>query len=122
MLEYQADESLNFNSKHTVRLKFLWGTATAEIITTIEGNLCGGDVIQFYGEVGTGISAPSENEINQKHCVFDPEDTEHNYREVEAITVYHPQKGSFRLDLEEAQRYLISVEIIDYQANEEEQR
>ncbi|MEX2461283.1 MAG: hypothetical protein WD469_08315 [Paenibacillaceae bacterium] len=119
MLSYRPEES-NFNSKHTVRLKFLWGQASAEVITTMGGNICGGDVIQFFGGIETGISAPSDNEINQKHCVFDPEDTERNYREVEAITVYHPQKGSFRLDLEEAQRYLVSIEIIDYKANEEE--
>jgi hypothetical protein len=112
---YNPRETMNFDQTHTVHLKFQYENATAEVITKIGGNICGGSVLQNYTEFkDIGMTAPYDHPLNQKHCVFEDEE-EQLYREVEYIRFYYPDGNYIDLDLEDADDYLVSVSIINYQ-------
>jgi len=121
LTDYQPGEILNFYSKHTMRLRFLYGEATGEVIVEIGGNMCGGEILECYTNFRAGLSADSKNPINQHHCVFETEDGTSRYREVERIHVYHPTRGKMTLDLEEAQKYLVAAEIIGFSVGSDEE-
>lgn len=115
MNQYRPEEWLNCDSQHVVRLKFLYDTLTAEVITTMGGNVCGGELLGSFTDLACGLTAPTDEKINKKYCRFEDEDS--HYSEVEAIRFYHPRKGEIEVDLEDVQQYLIGVEIIDYKEN-----
>jgi hypothetical protein len=111
---YNPEDTMNFNQKHTVQLKFQCEESTAIIITTMDGSVMGGGVLKSFTELDTGLTAPSDNPTNQKHCTFD-EDDENNYKEIEEVIFYNANDSSeLHMDLEEAADYLIGVEIIGY--------
>lgn len=118
MTSYDPIEELNFDSQHTVRLRFMKGKATAEIITTMDGNVCGGDIIASFADLEIGLSVPADVETNRKHCIFAPaaeeEEEDSLYREVQAILLNQPGGEPIELSVDEAKHYLVGVEIVGF--------
>jgi hypothetical protein len=112
---YNPKETMSFDQSHTVRLRFQFQESFAEVITTMAGNVMGGDILSSFTDLDTGITAPSDNPTNQKHCLFDEED-ENNYKEVTDLTFRHATdpNETYQFELEDAAKYLVSIEIINY--------
>ncbi|TCP32155.1 hypothetical protein EV207_101133 [Scopulibacillus darangshiensis] len=106
--------------KHTVKLKFLYENAKAEVIAEMGGNVCGGSILNGFTDLDCGITARSKESVNRKHCRFFLDDLQENrkFAEVEGIYFFYPNSDSLEMDIEDATDYLISVEIIYYE-NEE---
>lgn len=110
---YNPEETMSFDQSHTVQLKFQFENATAEVFTTMGGNIMGGSVLSSYTDLDTGITAPDDLPVNQKHCIFDALD-QNKYKEVEGIIFYYPNGETVEFELEDAAAYLVSLEITDY--------
>ena len=119
MKSYQAAESLNYDSEHALRIVFQFEDRIATVYTTLGGNIAGGDVLEGYTDLFTGLTAPSDHPINKRYCEFDEEE-DTNYKEVTGILFYDEQ-GDHRilLDLEQAQEHIVKLEILDYKEKRE---
>jgi hypothetical protein len=108
---YEPNETLDFNSKHTLKYTFQYEEAISEIVTSVKGNVCGKNVMDIDFDC---ITAPRDNYTNKKHCVFE-EDLNLPTNYIDSLIFYNKNSGeSFKLQIEECEDYLVKVEIIDY--------
>lgn len=118
--KYDAPDIEADSGKHTVLLKFLCGEHRAEVISELGGNCYGGDILGNFTDLSIGLVVCIERGKNAEHCI-PYEGEEGKYVEVEYIRLTHPTKSPIELDLEEAQSYLVGIEIIGYEECDGEQ-
>lgn len=117
---YDAPETASMNSKHTILLKFQYGEHKAEVVTTIGGNVCGAELLAGYDADDIAcLTAPVDNEINKKHCIFEEDGNPFQY--VESIRFFHPTRPEETVEISEAAKYLVGIEIIGYESREDEE-
>jgi len=110
---YQPDETMSFDQSHTILYTFQYEDAFAQIVTTMGGNVAGGNVMTT--EFDCGMTVPVEHELTKKHVTFySDEDEELPYREVGTIIFYYPDGDTIEIDLEDCTNYLIGIQIIGY--------
>lgn len=119
MKSYTAPETLSTKTAHTVRLKFMYGEHTAELETLIGGNVAGADVLAIFRDL-TDLSVPIDHELTKKHVIFTEPSDGLPYQYADQIRLVHPTRPDEIIeDMEEAQDYLIGIEIVDYIEREE---
>jgi hypothetical protein len=105
---------------HTVLLKFQYGEHHAQVVTTIEGNICGTEVVSsFERDSIVCLTAPVDHPINIRHCTFDNnivDDADATHRYVNYLHLYHPTRSKEVISIESLPSYLVGVEIIDYES------
>lgn len=111
---YEPNETKNFNQTHTVLYTFQYENAFAQIITTMGGNVAGGNVMTTDFE--SGITVPADHELTKKHVEFyDDEDKDCAYREVGSLIFHYPNGEKIKRDVEDCSDYLIGIQIIKYE-------
>ncbi len=113
MKSYTAPECRSFDDSHTVLLKFQYGEHRAEVTARMGGNCYGGSILSSFVDLENGLTACLEDGKNKEHCLpYDGEDGKN--LDIEYIIFTHSSRESVELDLEDAQKYLIGIEIIEY--------
>lgn len=105
---------------HTVKIKFVCETAYCEIVTEIDGNTAGTQILESF-MADDFISAPQNHEGNKKYARFFAEDAGKEYGEIQQFVFHYPNGGILLIDAEEdsdINRYMIGVEIIGYKPEE----
>ncbi len=110
---YDPEETYNFNQVHTLRYYFQYQDAFAQFETTMGGDAVGGETMCTDFE--TGMSAPFDNVLNKLHCVFyDEDDEDVTHKEIESLIFQYPDGRTVHIDLEDCAKYLIGINIINY--------
>jgi hypothetical protein len=113
MKYYQPEETLNYDSQHEVLYTFQFEEATAQLFTTMSGNVAGGSVMET--DFDCGFTVPADHELTKKHVVFyDDEDEDLPYREVGCIKFYYPDGETVELELEDCSNFLVGIQIVGY--------
>jgi hypothetical protein len=110
---YDPESTMNFDQEHTVLYTFQYESASAQLVTTMGGNVAGGSVMQT--EFDTGMTVPVDHPLTKEHALFyDDEDGDMPYRELDGIMFRYPNGDGIEKDLDDCDNHLIGVQIIDY--------
>ena len=111
---YRPEVPMSYDQDHQLLYTFQYEDALAQLVTSLNGNVAGGDTMMT--EFDTGLTVPIDHELNIRHAkYYDDDDEKMKYREVEKIMFYYPSGEVFLLPLEECTRQLIGIQIIGYQ-------
>lgn len=113
MAFYNPSETMSENQEHTLLYSFQYGEATAQVITSVVGNISGGEAMDI--SLDCGFSVPIEHELSKKHVIFyEDEEVEDGvkYSEVEELIFYYPNGETVSLPIENCADYLIGIQII----------
>lgn len=113
MKNYEVNEEASSDSVHTVNIVMLQGDAVSEFNTRIMSSGGGGHILECYTSFDTGIVGLSTDPLNLKHCLF-YEDQEFPTKEIESFKFFRPNGESFFTSADEAENYIVKIEIIDY--------
>ncbi|MFK3936540.1 hypothetical protein ACI2JA_03360 [Alkalihalobacillus sp. NPDC078783] len=108
---YNPNEVMGFNLEHDVKYTFMYESGVAEVISSVSGNIAGANVLNTDLEMD--LTAPFNNEINQKYVVFDEEDS-NEYRYVDALNFHYPNGNVVEVPIDNCQDHLVKVEILKY--------
>lgn len=109
------------DSTHIVELTFQMGLAKAKVVARMGGNSSGGDILSCYTDLFSGLSVRPCDGENDKYCTFEEEEYEQDsYEEVEYIRFY---TGPYyeEHDLDTAEGYLIGVQIIGHEKDDDDE-
>ena len=110
---YNANENLNYDTSHSLLYTFQYKEATAQVFTTMSGNVTGAATMTT--EFDCGFTVPANHELTKKHVVFyDDEDEANDYREVGSIVFYYPNGDTIEIDLESCADYVVGIQIVGY--------
>lgn len=114
---YEAPEVFGYDDVHHVRLKFLYGTAKAELIARMGGNVYGASLLSSYADPDLELTLDPTVPENKKHARFDPDDESQDkkYQYVTDIIFIRDNGQDYVVDIEEAVKYMIGIEIIGYE-------
>jgi hypothetical protein len=117
---YNPEYTLNFNSEHTLLLTFQYEDYRGYLVTAMGGNVVGIEVMPADFECG--LTVPVDHEINKTHANYSIGDEDEPYRYVESVNLVCGVDGSeLELHIEELGQYLVAIQIIKYEANQEEE-
>lgn len=118
MKMYIAPEVRDKDDTHRVRLTFQYGEHKATLEAEMGGNVCGGSILKEFTDFYTGLCVPASHPLTKKHARLCNEEnlSEFSHGEVDSIFLYHEEdrRPVIEISLQEAQGYLIGVEIIKY--------
>ncbi len=110
------DPDGGFDATHRIKLSYMKGEATAELICEVGGNVCGAHMLRGFTD-DDYITAVVGDPINDKHAsFFDDEDLKTiQHADVEYVIFHDPSGHRERVSGMEAHRYLVGVQIVGYQ-------
>lgn len=111
MKYYEPEAVMSMNLKHTLLYNFQFEDAFAKLITSMGGNVAGGETM--ITDFNSGLTVPTDHDLTKKHVTFyDDNDKDLPYREVGSIIFYYPDGETITLDLEDCTNYLIGIQIV----------